>query len=153
VFAPLKRFHFRVTRWLINVNVSVRLLALTCLGASVAPSVTALGIPGLAASKQDLRSVYEDRTVSVQQFAKISSLTPTDTRLLQISLSEVRLPSRPVVIILNLHSRLMGMVVDRVSDVIKLSNEQINTDYLVDIDSLLPSTAMRLIEKLAACHF
>ena len=78
-----------------------------------------------------------------------------------------------VVIILSLASRVMGMVVDSVSDVITLSPEQIkpapemgsvlDTGYLiglgtldermlilVDIDKLMSSSEMGLIEKLAA---
>ncbi|RZI40605.1 chemotaxis protein CheW [Herbaspirillum sp. HC18] len=78
-----------------------------------------------------------------------------------------------VVIILNVAGRVVGMVVDSVSDVITLSPEQIkpapemgtalNTDYLiglgtidqrmlilVDIDRLMSSTDMGLIDKIAA---
>ena len=78
-----------------------------------------------------------------------------------------------VVIILNISGRVVGMVVDSVSDVITLSPEQVkpapemgtalNTDYLiglgtldermlilVDIDKLMSSTDMGLIEKIAA---
>jgi purine-binding chemotaxis protein CheW len=78
-----------------------------------------------------------------------------------------------VVIILNIASRVMGMVVDSVSDVITLTQEQIkpapamgsvlDTDYLiglgtldermlilVDIDKLMSSDEMGLIEKMAA---
>ena len=78
-----------------------------------------------------------------------------------------------VVIILNMASRVMGMVVDSVSDVITLSPEQVkpapemgsvlDTDYLiglgtldermlilVDIDKLMTSDDMGLVEKLAA---
>ena len=78
-----------------------------------------------------------------------------------------------VVIILNISNRVMGMVVDSVSDVITLKPEQIkpapelgavlDTDYLiglgtldermlilVDIDRLMSSSEMGLIEKLAA---
>jgi purine-binding chemotaxis protein CheW len=78
-----------------------------------------------------------------------------------------------VVIVLNIGSRVMGMVVDSVSDVITLSPEQIkpapemgsvlDTGYLiglgtldermlilVDIDKLMSSSDMGLIEKLAA---
>ena len=78
-----------------------------------------------------------------------------------------------VVIILNIGSRVIGMVVDSVSDVITLSSEQIkpapemgtalNTEYLiglgtidermlilVDIDRLMSSNEMGLIEQLAA---
>ncbi len=78
-----------------------------------------------------------------------------------------------VVIILNIGGRVVGMVVDSVSDVITLSPEQIkpapemgtalNTDYLiglgtidqrmlilVDIDKLMSSSEMGLIDKIAA---
>ena len=78
-----------------------------------------------------------------------------------------------VVIILNVASRVMGMVVDSVSDVITLSPEQIrpapemgsvlDSSYLiglgtlgermlilVDIDQLMSSPEMGLIEKMAA---
>jgi len=78
-----------------------------------------------------------------------------------------------VVIILNIGSRVMGMVVDSVSDVITLKPEQIkpapemgsvlDTGYLiglgtidermlilVDIDGLMSSSEMGLIEKLVA---
>ena len=78
-----------------------------------------------------------------------------------------------VVIILNINGRVVGMVVDSVSDVITLSTDQIkpapemgtalNTDYLiglgtleqrmlilVDIDKLMSSSEMGLIEQLAA---
>jgi len=77
------------------------------------------------------------------------------------------------VIILNIGGRVVGMVVDSVSDVTTLTPEQIrpapeigttfDTDYLiglgtldkrmlilVDIDKLMSSAEMGLIEKLAA---
>jgi purine-binding chemotaxis protein CheW len=78
-----------------------------------------------------------------------------------------------VVIILNIGGRVVGMVVDSVSDVITLAPEQIkpapemgtalNTDYLiglgtldqrmlilVDIDRLMSSAEMGLIEQISA---
>ena len=78
-----------------------------------------------------------------------------------------------VVIILNIGGRIMGMVVDSVSDVTTLTADQVkpapemgtafNSDYLVglgtvdermliliDIDKLMSSGEMGLIEKLAA---
>ncbi|WP_420476733.1 chemotaxis protein CheW [Noviherbaspirillum sp. ST9] len=77
-----------------------------------------------------------------------------------------------VVIILNINGRVVGMVVDSVSDVITLSPDQVkpapemgtalNTDYLiglgtvdqrmlilVDIDKLMSSAEMGLIENIA----
>ena len=78
-----------------------------------------------------------------------------------------------VVIILNIGGRIMGMVVDSVSDVTTLTSDQVkpapqmgsafNVDYLIglgtidermlillDIDKLMSSAEMGLIEKLAA---
>ncbi|MCL5060393.1 MAG: chemotaxis protein CheW [Candidatus Thermoplasmatota archaeon] len=78
-----------------------------------------------------------------------------------------------VVIVLNIAGRVVGMVVDSVSDVMTLSPEQVrpapeigtvfDTDYLiglgtigermlilVDIDRLMSSSEMGLIEKIAA---
>jgi purine-binding chemotaxis protein CheW len=78
-----------------------------------------------------------------------------------------------VVIILNIAGRVMGMVVDSVSDVITLSPDQVkpapemgtalNTDYLiglgtldermlilVDIDKLMSSAEMGLMDRIAA---
>ncbi|HJV79341.1 chemotaxis protein CheW [Noviherbaspirillum sp.] len=78
-----------------------------------------------------------------------------------------------VVIILNIGGRIVGMVVDSVSDVITLSPEQVkpapemgtalNTDYLiglgtvdqrmlilVDIDKLMSSAEMGLIDKISS---
>jgi purine-binding chemotaxis protein CheW len=78
-----------------------------------------------------------------------------------------------VVIILNIADRVVGMVVDSVSDVITLNPGQIkpapdmgtalNTDYLIglgtidermviliDIDKLMSSSEMGLLEKIAA---
>ncbi|MDB5762762.1 MAG: cheW5 [Herminiimonas sp.] len=95
-----------------------------------------------------------------------------DMRIL-FNLGEPTYDQFTVVIILNIANRVVGMVVDSVSDVITLSSEQIkpapamgtslNTDYLiglgtvdermlilVDIDKLMSSSEMGLIEKLAA---
>ena len=78
-----------------------------------------------------------------------------------------------VVVILNLHQHVMGMVVDSVSDVITLNADQIkpapqmgsaiDSDYLiglgaidermlilVDIDKFMPSSNIGLVERLAA---
>ena len=78
-----------------------------------------------------------------------------------------------VVIILNIGGRIMGMVVDSVSDVTTLTSDQVkpapemgtafNSDYLmglgtidermlilIDIDKLMSSSEMGLVDKLAA---
>mgnify|MGYP002040902046 FL=1 len=92
---------------------------------------------------------------------------------IKFNLGEPTYDQFTVVIILNIGGRVVGMVVDSVSDVITLSPEQIkpapemgtafNTDYLiglgtldermlilVDIDKLMSSSEMGLIEKIAA---
>lgn len=65
-----------------------------------------------------------------------------------------------VVIILHIGGRVMGIVVDSVSDVITLADEPIrpapqmgtaiNTDYLIDIAHLMSADDIGLNEKLAA---
>jgi purine-binding chemotaxis protein CheW len=92
---------------------------------------------------------------------------------IKFNLGEPTYDQFTVVIILNIGGRVVGMVVDSVSDVTTLSPEQIkpapemgtvlNTDYLiglgtldqrmlilVDIDRLMSSDEMGLIEKIAA---
>ena len=88
---------------MLNVNIGVRLLALMGLAASVAVSLAAAGILGLAASKDNLRSVYEERMVPVQQLAEIAKLMLTNRMLLQAALSEVTIgasadPHEPLVL-------------------------------------------------------
>lgn len=85
----LKYFHFRATRLLLNVNIRVRLLTLIGFATSVALLLAAAGIVGLAASKESLRSVYEDHMSSVQKLAEIMILLQSNRLLLQASLSEV----------------------------------------------------------------
>ena len=89
MFNLLANIHFRVTRLLLNVNIGVRLFTLMGLAAIVALLLAAAGILGLAASKESLRSVYEDRMVPVQQLAEIAKLMLTNRLLLQVALSEV----------------------------------------------------------------
>lgn len=100
-------------------------------------------------------------------------IVPIVDMRIKFNLGEPTYDQFTVVIILNIGGRVVGMVVDSVSDVITLSPEQIkpapemgtalNTDYLiglgtidqrmlilVDIDKLMSSTEMGLIEQLAA---
>lgn len=100
-------------------------------------------------------------------------IVPIVDMRIKFNLGEPTYDQFTVVIILNIGGRVMGMVVDSVSDVITLSQEQIkpapemgtafNTDYLiglgtldermlilVDIDKLMSSAEMGLIEKIAA---
>ncbi|MDO8449600.1 MAG: EAL domain-containing protein [Rhodoferax sp.] len=91
MFRPLTNFHFLITRLLLNVNIGVRLLMLMGLAAFVALLLAWAGIQGLGASKESLRSVYEDRMLPVQELAKIASLMLDNRVLLLATLSEVSL--------------------------------------------------------------
>ncbi|MFZ2389395.1 MAG: chemotaxis protein CheW, partial [Polaromonas sp.] len=100
-------------------------------------------------------------------------IVPIIDMRIKFNLGTPRYDQFTVVIILNIASRVMGMVVDSVSDVITLSPEQIkpapamgsvlDTDYLiglgtlderllilVDIDKLMSSDEIGLLEKIAA---
>jgi len=100
-------------------------------------------------------------------------IVPIVDMRIKFNLGEPTYDQFTVVIILNISGRVVGMVVDSVSDVITLSPEQIkpapemgttfDSDYLiglgtldermlilVDIDKLMSSADMGLIEKLAA---
>jgi purine-binding chemotaxis protein CheW len=100
-------------------------------------------------------------------------IVPIVDMRIKFNLGEPTYDQFTVVIILNISGRIMGMVVDSVSDVITLSSEQIkpapemgaafNTDYLVglgtledrmlilvDIDKLMSSAEMGLIEQAVA---
>ena len=100
-------------------------------------------------------------------------IVPIVDMRIKFNLGEPTYDQFTVVIILNIAGRVMGMVVDSVSDVIALSADQVKpapemgtalqTDYLiglgtidermlilVDIDKLMSSAEMGLIEKIAA---
>jgi len=100
-------------------------------------------------------------------------IVPIVDMRIKFQLGEPTYDQFTVVIILNISGRVVGMVVDSVSDVITLTQEQIkpapemgttfDSDYLiglgtleqrmlilVDIDKLMSSTEMGLIDKLAA---
>jgi purine-binding chemotaxis protein CheW len=101
------------------------------------------------------------------------TIVPIVDMRIKFKLGEPTYDQFTVVIILNIQDRVVGMVVDAVSDVISLTAEQIkpapdmggalNTDYLVglgtvdermiilvDIDRLMSSEEMGVIESLAA---
>jgi len=100
-------------------------------------------------------------------------IVPVIDMRIKFQLGEPRYDQFTVVIILNLAGRVVGMVVDSVSDVITLTPEQIkpapemgsalDTDYLiglgtlgqrmlilVDIDRLMSSDEIGLVDKIAA---
>jgi purine-binding chemotaxis protein CheW len=101
------------------------------------------------------------------------TIVPIVDMRIKFKLGEPTYNQFTVVIILNIQDRVVGMVVDSVSDVISLSADQIkpapdmggalNTDYLVglgtvdermiilvDIDRLMSSEEMGVIESIAA---
>jgi len=100
-------------------------------------------------------------------------IVPIVDMRIKFKLENVSYDQLTVVIILNLASRVVGMVVDGVSDVIALTPEQIktapqfgatlDTQYLmglgtvdermlilVDIEKLMSSSDMELVDKIAA---
>ncbi|WP_233556245.1 chemotaxis protein CheW [Noviherbaspirillum sedimenti] len=100
-------------------------------------------------------------------------IVPIVDMRIKFNLGEPTYDQFTVVIILNIAGRIVGMVVDSVSDVITLNAGQIkaapemgtafNTDYLIglgtldermliliDIDKLMSSAEMGLIDKIAA---
>jgi purine-binding chemotaxis protein CheW len=100
-------------------------------------------------------------------------IVPIVDMRIKFNLENVTYDQLTVVIILNLASRVVGMVVDGVSDVIALTPEQIkiapqfgatlDTKYLmglgtidqrmlilVDIEKLMSSSDMELVDKIAA---
>jgi purine-binding chemotaxis protein CheW len=101
------------------------------------------------------------------------TIVPIVDMRIKFRLGEPTYDQFTVVIILNIQDRVVGMVVDSVSDVISLTSEQIkpapnmggalNTDYLVglgtvdermiilvDIDRLMSSEEMGVIASIAA---
>jgi len=101
------------------------------------------------------------------------TIVPIIDMRIKFSLGEPTYDQFTVVIILNIAGRIMGMVVDSVSDVLTLTPDQVkpapnmgsavSADYLiglgtidermlilVDIDRLMHSDELGLIEKLAA---
>ena len=101
------------------------------------------------------------------------TIVPIVDMRIKFKLGEPTYDQFTVVIILNIHDRVVGMVVDSVSDVISLTADQIkpapdmggalNSDYLVglgtvdermiilvDIDRLMSSPDMGVIDSVAA---
>ena len=104
VFKLLEKFHFKVSRGLLNVRIGMRLLLLMGFGGAIALLLAAAGILGLSASKESLRAVYEERMLPVQQLASIVNLMLANRMLLQGAISEVSLdlvPEQPAVLVMN----------------------------------------------------
>lgn len=71
------------------VHIQVRLLFLMGLALSAALVLAAVGVYGLAESKESLRSVYEDRMGSVQRLAEIDRLMLSNRLLMESALGKV----------------------------------------------------------------
>lgn len=84
-----QKLHYWLIRQLLNLGIGVRLFALITLAACVALVLAAVGISGLADSKDSLRSVFEDRMVPVEQLADISQRMLINRLVLESALSRV----------------------------------------------------------------
>ena len=84
------------------LDIGVRLFALMALAAFVSLLLAIAGIIGLAASKESLRSIYQDCMVPAEQLAEISQRMLTNRLLLETALSRVRVEAdsqgHPVVV-------------------------------------------------------
>lgn len=134
----------------------------------------------------DILKVQEIRSYDSQSLTRIANvpdfikgvtnlrgiIVPIVDLRIKLNLDDITYDEKTVVIILNLSSRIVGIVVDGVSDVLMLQAEQISaapqfgsafsTEYLtgigtvgermlilVDIERLMTSSEMELIEKVA----
>ena len=89
MFNSVQTFHSFIARCLLHVKIGVRLFILMGVAAVLSMLLAAAGISGLSASKESLRSVYEDRMLPLQQLSYIVQLMLNNRALLQTALSEV----------------------------------------------------------------
>ncbi|MBI3284244.1 MAG: EAL domain-containing protein [Burkholderiales bacterium] len=146
MFKLLTKFHSRVTRLLLHFNIGVRLLALIGLAASVAVALASVGIFGLAASKESLRSVYEDRMAPVQQLSEIAKLMLSNRLLLQAALSEVGFGeggARPAELVMN------GPLALQTADAIEKNIATIGGLWRIYRSSALAPAERRLADRFA----
>ncbi|WP_114969745.1 putative bifunctional diguanylate cyclase/phosphodiesterase [Rhodoferax ferrireducens] len=147
MFKQLENFHFHVPRFLLNVNIGVRLLTLMGLAASVALLLAAAGILGLAASKESLRSVYEDRMLPTQQLSHIANLMLTNRMLLQASLTEVSIAAPT-----GQHTTLVmnKLVASTAADAIEKNIDAISALWLTFTSAALTPTERILANRFSA---
>lgn len=89
MFHLVQALHSFIATRLLHVSIGARLFALMGVAALVSLLLASAGISGLAASKDSLRSVYEDRMLPLQQLSDIARLMLHNRMLLQTALSEV----------------------------------------------------------------
>ena len=74
MFHLVQALHSFIATRLLHVSIGARLFALMGVAALVSLLLASAGISGLAASKDSLRSVYEDRMLPLQQLSDIARL-------------------------------------------------------------------------------
>ena len=89
MFHLVQALHSFIATRLLHVSIGARLFALMGVAALVSLLLASAGLSGLAASKDSLRSVYEDRMLPLQQLSDIARLMLHNRMLLQTALSEV----------------------------------------------------------------
>jgi diguanylate cyclase (GGDEF)-like protein len=147
VFRLFRYLHFSVARRLLNVNIGVRLLALMVLGGAVALLLAATGILGLAAAKESLRSVYEERMVPLQQLAKITQLMLSNRMLVRASLGEVSIGTNA-----GGHTTLVmdRAIASRTADAIEENIRSINSLWQTYASSALTPAERTLANRYAS---
>ena len=146
MFHWLENFHLRVSRRLLSVGIGARLFALMALAASVTFALAVAGVAGLGASKESLRSVYEDRMLPLQQLAQISNLMLSNRLLLQTALSEVTAVTdadHRVTVVMN------RAVATMAANAIEKNIEAIGLLWRVYIASSLNPVEVRLADQFA----
>ena len=145
MFNWLKKFHFSVSRRLLQVGIGARLFALMALAAAVSLVLAVAGVTGLGASKESLRSVYEDRMLPVQQLAQIAKLMLTNRLLLQTALSEVRIERTG--------DQKINMVMDPAVATMAAAAIEKNIDVITDVWRVYASSALNASDSSAANQF
>ena len=138
VFKLLSQFHFQVARLLLSVSIGVRLFILMALAVAVSVLLATTGVLGLGASKESLRSVYEDRMLPVQQLAEISKLMQSNGLLLQTSLQEIS------------QERINKVAATLAADVIEKNAETVSALWDHYLSTPLTPLAQTLANRFAA---
>ena len=98
----------RIADLLAHLRIRTRIGALMLLAALVAALLAAMGIRGLAASKESLRVVYEDRMEPVRSLSQISHLMLANQLQMQLALARANPQGAWQIIHTELCSQLFG---------------------------------------------
>jgi diguanylate cyclase (GGDEF)-like protein len=145
VFHSLKKFHRNVSRRLLHLGIGARLFVLMALAAVLALVLAVAGVSGLGATKDSLRSVYEDRMMPVQHLTQIAKLMLSNRLLLQAALSEVRVD-------IGVDQRAI-IVMDEVVATVAASAIENNIEVISRLWLLYASAALNPSESRAANQF